>query len=281
MNRRQFLKGAAAATVAVGVGGLGYGFAEAGDLRVERTDVAVKNLPAAFDGFTVAFLTDIHHGPYVGVEQVTGIVRTTRQLQPDLIVLGGDYCLRDAKYIAPSFDVLKNLRADFGVFGVLGNHDHQHGLAETQAAMRTAKITEMTNAGVWLTKGGARLRLAGVDDLWRGKPDLAPALGDATAEDACVLVSHNPDFVERTLRDSRVGLVLSGHTHGGQVIVPGGTNPFIPSAYGDKYAHGLVEGPTAPVYVSRGLGVTGVPVRYNCPPELTLLTLRVPAVTSS
>jgi hypothetical protein len=274
MNRRQFLKGAAAATVAVGVGGIGYGFAEAGDIRVERVNLTVRNLPTAFNGFTVAFLTDIHHGPYVSREQVAGIVRTTRQLRPDLIVLGGDYCLRDGKYIAPCFEVLKNLRADFGVFGVLGNHDYQHGLAETKAGMRTAGITELTNAGVWLTKGGARLRLAGIDDLWRGKPDLVPALGDCTAADACVLVSHNPDFAERTLRDERVGLVLSGHTHGGQVIVPWGTNPFIPSAYGDKYAHGLVAGPTAPVYVSRGLGVTGVPVRYNCPPELSLLTLR-------
>lgn len=279
MNRRQFLKGAAAVTVASGVGVLGYGFAEAGDLRIERIDVTVRNLPAAFDGFTVAFLTDIHHGPYVSLSQVAGMVRTTRQLEPDLILLGGDYCLRDTKYIAPCFDALKGLRADHGVFGVLGNHDYQHGLAETRAGMRAAKVEELTNAGVWLTKDGARLRLTGVDDLWRGKPDLAPALVGVTDEDACVLVSHNPDFAERTLRDTRVGLVLSGHTHGGQVIVPGATNPFIPSAYGDKYAHGLVEGPTAPVYVSRGLGLSGLPVRYNCPPELTLLTLRA-AVTS-
>ena len=279
MNRRQFLTGTAAATLAVGVGGIGYGFAEAGDFRIERVDVPVKNLPAAFDGFTVAFLTDIHHGPYVNREQVAGIVRTTQQLQPDLIVHGGDYSLRDAKYIAPCFEVLANLRADFGTFGVLGNHDYAHGLAETRAGMRAAGITELTNAGVWLTRGSARLRLAGVDDLWRGKPDLAPALGDCTAADACVLVSHNPDFVERTLRDERVGLVLSGHTHGGQVIVPGGRNPFIPSAYGEKYARGLVAGPTAPVYVSRGLGTSGLPVRYNCPPELSLLTLR-PRLTS-
>lgn len=274
MNRRQFLKGTAAATVAVGVGGLGYGFAEGGAIGIEQVDVAVRNLPAAFDGFRVAFLTDIHHGPYVGLEQVTNMVRTARHLQPDLILLGGDYCLRDRKFIAPCFDVLAGLRADHGVFGVLGNHDYQHGVSQTRAGFRKARITELTNAGVWLTKGNARLRLAGVDDLWKGVPELEPAISGVTAEDACVLVSHNPDFAEKKLRDRRVGLVLSGHTHGGQVVVPGATNPFIPSAYGDKYAQGLVEGPTAPVYVSRGLGLSGLPVRYNCSPELALLTLR-------
>jgi predicted MPP superfamily phosphohydrolase len=275
MNRRQFLKVAAATAVVVPTAAVGYGFAESESLRVERVSLPLSNLPRSFDGLRVAFLTDIHHGPYTELEFVTQIVRTTLTLQPDLILLGGDYCLRERKYIAPCFDVLRMLSAPLGVFGVLGNHDYWHGGEEAKAGMRRAGIDELTDRGVWLTRGSNRLRLGGVDDLWCGQPDVTAAVGDATREDAVLLLSHNPDLAE-TLSDKRVGLMLSGHTHGGQVIVPGMTNPFIPSRYGDKYSHGRVEAPAITVYVSRGLGLTGLPVRYNCPPELTLITLTAP-----
>ena len=270
MHRRNFLKLIACSAPVVT---LAYGFAETGDVRIERVGVKLPNLPKAFDGLTVAFLTDIHHGPYVHLGQVTAFVRTALTLQPDLIVLGGDYSLRDPKYIAPCFEVLASLKAPLGVFGVLGNHDYAHGSDITKGAMAKAGIGELTNRGVWLQRGPDRLRLAGVDDLWRGRPDVAAALGDTKPTDACVLLSHNPDVAE-TMLDRRVGLMLSGHTHGGQLIAPGMKNPFVPSQYGDKYAHGLADAPTTQVYTSRGLGVTGIPVRYNCPPEISLITLR-------
>ena len=269
MHRRHFLRLIAASAP---VAGLAYGFAETGDVRIERVGATLPKLPKAFDGLRIAFLTDIHHGPYVTLGELRGFVRTALALQPDLILLGGDYVLRDAKYIRPCFDVLASLKAPLGTFGVLGNHDHEHGAGETKAAMVRAGIGELTNSGTWLTRGRDRLRLAGVDDLWRGHADVEAALGDATPADACLLVSHNPDVAE-TMIDRRVGLMLSGHTHGGQVIAPGMTNPFVPSRYGDKYAHGFADAPTTRVYTSRGLGVTGLPVRYNCPPEITLLTL--------
>ena len=111
-----------------------------------------------------------------------------------------------------------------------------------------------------------------MDDLWRGKANPVAALKDIDSAAACVLVSHNPDVAE-TLADPRVGLVLSGHTHGGQVVVPGYGPPIIPSRYGPKYAHGLVAAPNTQVYVSAGVGVSGLPFRVNCRPEITLLTL--------
>ena len=270
MNRRQFLR-IAAATVAPAVG-VGYGFAESTRLRIDRLTVTVPRLPAAFRGLRVAFVTDIHLGPFLTEQYVAGVVRTTLLLDPDLILLGGDYSHRDGKYIAPCFEQLAKLSAPLGVYGVLGNHDYWHGLDETKAGMRRAKVEELTNRGVWLERPGGRLRVAGVDDLWRGAPDLAPALGDATATDACVVVSHNPDFAEN-ITDRRVGLLLSGHTHGGQVVVPGYGPPIVPSAYGMKYARGLVQAPATQVYVSPGVGMSGLPVRANCRPEVALLTL--------
>jgi len=271
-NRRQFFRITAAGGIALG--GVCYGFAESGAIGVERVAVKVPNLPKAFDNLRVAFLTDIHHGPYTSLAAVASMVRTAQSLQPDLILLGGDYSLRENKYIRPCFDVLQGLNAPLGAFGVLGNHDYAHGLEDTREGMKAAGIQELTNSGLWLTRGTSRLRLGGVDDLWRGRPDVQPALGGATINDACVIVSHNPDVAE-TLTDRRVGLMLSGHTHGGQVCVPGMVNPFVPSRYGMKYAKGLVEAPTTKVYVSKGLGLTGLPMRFNCPPELTLLTLKM------
>lgn len=273
MDRRTFLKAAVATAVpAAPLAVASYGLYEAGSVRIERPTVALPHLPAAFDGLRVAFLTDIHHGPYIGLDYVASLVRTTLALAPDLILLGGDYVSKEPKYVGPCFEVLAGLAAPLGVFGVLGNHDYWHGLGESHAGFRAAGIGELTNGGVWLERGTNRLRLAGVDDLWGGRPNLVAALGDATPTDACLLVSHNPDYVE-TLRDSRVGLVLSGHTHGGQVYVPGYGAPIVPSRYGQKYLHGLVQGPAARVYVSRGLGTVTPPMRFNSPPELTLLTL--------
>ncbi len=273
MHRRTFLKAAVATAVASPVAAASYGLFESTWVQIERRTLPLPRLPKAFDGTTVAFLTDIHHGPFTSLDYVASIVRTTHVLRPDLIVLGGDYSLKESKYVAPCFDVLAALKAPLGVYGVLGNHDYWHGLAETKAGMKAAGVMELTNAGVWLERGGSRFRLAGIDDLWTGTRDLPAALGDARAGDACLLVSHNPDVAEN-LTDPRVGLVLSGHTHGGQVVFPGMGAPFVPSRYGQKYLKGYVEAPRTHVYVSRGLGTTTGPVRVGSRPELTLITLK-------
>jgi predicted MPP superfamily phosphohydrolase len=272
MNRRVFFKSVIAASVPVGTATASYGLYEAGWAEVARPILIVPRLPLAFHGTTVAFLTDIHHGPFTSLDYVAAVVRTTLTLRPDAIVLGGDYSLKDAKYIRPCFEMLAGLTAPLGVYGVLGNHDYWHGVGETRDGFRHARIEELTNCGVWLRRGGSRFRLAGVDDLWMGRVEMAAAIGDATPDDACIVVSHNPDVAEK-LRDVRVRLMLSGHTHGGQVVFPTGEAPFVPSHYGQKYLHGICRAPATTVYVSRGLGCTSVPIRFCSRPELTLVTL--------
>lgn len=272
MNRRTFIRSAGSAAVTPILAGC-YGFAEAVNYAIVRREVRLPRLPSEFDGVTVAFLTDIHHGPYVSVDTVADVVRTTRMLDPELIILGGDYTLRESKYAGPCFEVLAGLAAPLGVYGVLGNHDYAHGLREIRQGMKRARVEELTNRGVWLTRRSERIRLGGVDDLWRGRPDLAAALGDARPYDVCLLASHNPDVAE-TLTDRRVGLVLSGHTHGGQVVIPGYGPPIVPSRYGAKYAYGLVDAPATRVLVSSGIGMSGLPIRANCAPEIVLITLR-------
>jgi predicted MPP superfamily phosphohydrolase len=272
MNRRVFLRSVAAAAIPGAAAAASYGLYEACWAEVAHPVLSVPRLPGAFNGTTIAFLADLHHGPFTSLDYVASVVRTTLSLRPDLIVLGGDYSLKDAKYIAPCFELLAGLTAPLGVYGVLGNHDYWHGLDETRGGFKRAKVEELTNRGIWLRRGGSRCRLAGVDDFWMGQVEMGEALGEAKPEDACVVISHNPDVAEK-LRDERVGLMISGHTHGGQIVFPTGEAPFVPSIYGQKYLHGVCRAPATTVYVSRGLGCTSVPVRFGSRPELTLITL--------
>jgi predicted MPP superfamily phosphohydrolase len=272
MTRRRFLRRAAGLALGVSAAGGTYGLLEAKWCRVLRVGVGVPALPDPFVGTTVAFLSDVHHGPYVPRSYVRHVVAMTNALAPDLVALGGDYVHKDRKYIAPAIAELGALRAPLGRFAVLGNHDNWEGGPETKDALAGAGITEVTNAGVWVERGGARLRVCGVGDLWTDWADPGAALGSASTQDAVLLLSHNPDLAEM-LTDPRVGLMLSGHTHGGQVVLPGYGAPVVPSKYGQKYLHGLVQGLRCRVFVTRGVGTVTPPVRFCCRPEVVLLTL--------
>jgi uncharacterized protein len=279
MDRRKFLKSARLAAVGSAVVGAGvYPFLEAKWCRVVRRTITVPNLPHPFRGMTVALLADVHHGPFVPLAYVRHVVAMTNALKPDIIALVGDYVHRHESYIAPAIETLGKLKAIIGKFAVRGNHDNRnyHGIEDFQPRSRTAlaeaKLPELDNTGVWLERNGSRLRIGGVGDLWTDHQDLAASLGDATESDATILLSHNPDFVEM-ICDCRVGLVLSGHTHGGQIIVPGFGAPIVPSRYGQKYLYGLVQGPCCRVFVTRGAGTIAPPVRFLCRPEVVLITL--------
>lgn len=246
----------------------------------------MRRLPAAFDGLRVAFLADTHYGPGVPLVYLQHVVGMVNDLGADLILLGGDYVQRYWQWVSPNASavvrrgvgVFAKLRAPLGVFAVLGNHDNfsaQRG--EILGALAHAGVRALENTGIWLERGGssARLRVCGVGDISTSRPDLPAALGDAGPEETALVVTHNPDLVEE-LFDPRLGLVLCGHTHGGQVVIPGlGWAPVVPSRFGQRYLHGLRRGPSgAPVFITRGVGTVLPPIRVNCPPEVALLTLR-------
>ena len=271
MNRRKWIKRAAiGSALLAGVGT--YPVLEARWCRLRRATVTLPNLPRPFEGTTVAYISDVHHGPFVPRSYIRSIVEMTNALKADFVLLGGDYCYRGPRFIAPALEELGKLKAPMGRFAVLGNHDHWDGLRQSIDGLEAAGIPLLRNSGVWVEKGSDRLRIGGVGDLWCDNQDVDAALGDATTRDAVLLLSHNPDVAE-TLRDPRVGLMLSGHTHGGQVIVPFFGAPIVTSAYGQKYLHGLTRGPACNVFISRGVGTVGVPLRLFCRPEVVLLTL--------
>jgi uncharacterized protein len=279
MNRRAFLKRARSlALPSIAAGALVYPFLEAKWCRIVRQTIALPNLPAAFRGVKIALMADIHHGPYVPLCYIQHVVAMANSLSPDLTLLAGDYVHGHNSYVGPGIEELGKLEAKLGRFAVRGNHDN-HSYHDgrdyrlnSSAALVQAGLPDLNNTGVWLERRGARLRICGVGDLWTDRQDLDGALDDATERDAVIVLSHNPDFAE-TLRDPRVGLILSGHTHGGQIIVPGFGAPIVPTRYGQKYVYGLVEGPSCQVFVTRGVGTVGPPVRFVCRPEVVLITL--------
>ncbi len=254
------------------VGCVGYAFLEPHWLRVHRINFTHRDVPPGWDGATVAFLSDIHHGPFFSIERVRTVVELTNALTPDLILLGGDYVHREPIYIAPCFEELARLSAPLGVYGVLGNHDHWEDAAETRRQTERVGINLLENRAYWIERNGSRIRVGGVGDLWEDRQDVQATLGGTSDSDFVLLVSHNPDFAEK-LKSDGIDLMLAGHTHGGQCSLFGLWAPLVPSNYGQKYRRGWVEGPHVREYVSTGIGTITPPVRFCVRPEIVLFTL--------
>jgi hypothetical protein len=271
MTRRHFIKTAAIASLAALAGPrVLAGFQPC---VVNRKTICVRGIPPAFEGIRVALLSDFHHGKLVSPERIRDSVSLANSLKPDLIALTGDYVHRGKEWIAGCFHELAGLRAPLGVVGVLGNHDHYTGAGgAVRRAMRDAGIVDLTNRGIEIRRNGEALHVCGVGDLWHEKQILKSALAGSNRPHSAILLSHNPDYVEH-IRDNRVGLVLSGHTHGGQCVFPLIGAPILPSRFGQKYASGLCQGPVAKVFVTTGVGHSFPPLRLNCPAEVALLTL--------
>lgn len=272
MDRRKFLKcvaGSAAATMTLGGA---YSLVESSWFHVVEQRIELPDLPSAFKGLRIAFLSDMHHGPWTGLKYIEQTVAVANALRPDLVVLGGDYCHNGSQFIEPCIDVLGDLHAPLGAVAVLGNHDIWNGPRRTRRAMDRRKIRCLVNESFWLEKNGERILIAGIDDYVQSFPDLERSIEKLSIGDKCMLLSHNPDIADE-LRDPRISLVLSGHTHGGQVNFPLVGAPIIPSCTGGKYVQGLYSLRTGKLFVSRGLGTVTPPVRFNCRPEINLIEL--------
>lgn len=269
------------AALVVVIAVLGYGYAETYRLEVKRYTVATPDVPAAFDGLEIAFLTDIHRSGFFSQGRIEGIADRVNDLGPDLILLGGDYVYGSTGYQDSCFQALSRLHAPLGTYAVLGNHDygvHDRGgrdLTGVLDAMAKSGVTLLRNEGVWLERAGERIRLGGAADFWEDQPLLDPVIAGASVHDLVVLVSHNPDYAEE-LPAGAVDLVLSGHTHGGQATFFGLWAPHVPSEYGQRYRSGLVQNDATTVIVSNGVGTIFPPVRLFARPQIVIVTLLHP-----
>jgi predicted MPP superfamily phosphohydrolase len=248
-------------------------------IKITRPIINIDGLPAAWDGVRIAHITDLHVGRLITLDYVKEVVALLNGERPDLIVMTGDFVSRRDAITAGLAQVLGELRCTEGKFAVPGNHDYWTDMSKVSTLLADSGVDLLNNDYTILTRGDDKIALAGVDDLWEGSPDLESALGKVAAEVPRVLMCHNPDYAEQMPGHPRVDLMLCGHTHGGQVKIPCGPRPKLPIRH-IKYAAGFAQGPCCGVYTSCGLGMTGIPVRLNCRPELPIITLRLAAAVA-
>jgi uncharacterized protein len=258
---------------------------EPGDPVAEYREIRLTRLPEAFSGFRIAQVTDIHYGPYMTQAGVRRALRLAQVFHPDLVALTGDFVSHPmaqpngpagARYGEPCAEVFAEWRKtawkDVPIVAVLGNHDWWNGADIVAGALGERGIKVLRNDSFAFERDRDRLWIAGIDDAYEGKSDITKSLARVPNSEATLLLAHEPDFADYAARFP-VDLQLSGHSHGGQVRVPG-IGPIILPVLGEKYHTGLNRVGRLQVYTSRGLGVIDPPVRLNCPPEVTLITLQ-------
>ncbi|MCP3981905.1 MAG: metallophosphoesterase [bacterium] len=239
-------------------------------LTLAETDIELTGLPGGFDGMRVLLITDVHAGPFLSRRSLCETFRRLLAVQPDVILLGGDLITARVEDFEESEEAFRLLSAPLGVFGVWGNHDHYPDqLERLRDRVESCGVRMLNNRNVELRRGGEALSLAGVDDLLIGEPDLDAALSGTRGP--VVLLSHNPDLLFRAA-DRGVALMLSGHTHAGQIRLPGLPVLVRQSRY--RLDQGRYRRDATELVVSRGLGVSGLPLRAACPPEAVLVRLR-------
>ena len=246
-----------------------YALAEANSLSVERIEIRLERLPKRLEGFRLIHLSDIHHSPFTNIEHISRAVKVANSLKPDMFVLTGDYVSHHTEYIKPVAEVLGKLESEFGTFACLGNHDHWTDPELVTKSFRSENINVLVNEGIRFEARGASFWLAGVDDYMVGKTDLPTALRGAFPDEMKLLLAHNPVIVRQAARYA-VDLVLSGHTHGGQVKLREDEKQVFAKR---RLKNGLHRRKDTQIYITRGIGTVVLPIRYQCPPEISLIEL--------
>ena len=261
---------------------LGYAYhVEPTWLAINQLTFPVRGLAPALSGVRVAHLSDFHCGPHIPDGYLESVVARTADQKPDLVALTGDFIDRGPEHAARAARLFRHLKAPLGVFAVLGNHDFSvhtpRGVCKHPGldsvvtdALRAEGVTVLRNRSVVVTRGEARLVVAGVDDLWSGRTDPGAALGGACEHTPRLLLAHNPESAAHLDRD-RADVILSGHTHGGQINWPGLGRLFLHKS-ARRWAAGAYTVPSGHLYVTTGVGF-GWRFRFGVRPELALITL--------
>jgi predicted MPP superfamily phosphohydrolase len=277
-SRRVFLRRGMYGLTAASFGSAAYGvLSEQSSMNFTRQRVVIPSLPPEFEGFTIGMISDVHAGAFMSKADMDRYASTLNDLHADMIVIPGDFVNGMVSEVYPLTESFSALRAPHGVFGVMGNHEYY-----TQDPERVAReidecgVKMLRNDHVVIRKGSGVLTLFGVDDA--GRPERALAMmetarGNVPVTGASVLLCHRPYFLEQAASQD-FDLVLSGHTHGGQIVLGRvGRLSLTPAQLVSPYVWGLYREGGTQMFVSRGIGTVGIPMRINCPPEVVVLTL--------
>lgn len=273
-SRRQFLSSVIAAPLVAISGTAAYArLIEPYNYLVSETDILIRDLPAAFEGFRITHLTDIHHSRILGLNEVRRVVSLAQQTRPDMFVLTGDYSTSYRRYIEPCAEALAALNAPEGVWAVLGNHDHYTDPELTTRALQRHHIAVLNNAHTTLQRGSDAIQLSGIDDWTWNAVNWERAFSGLKTSTPTILLSHQPTVLDFE-QTQNVSLILSGHTHGGQLSFPFLGAPARFATADLKYSRGLFRRGDTQLYVSTGTGVIGLPLRFGVRPEIAVLRLK-------
>jgi predicted MPP superfamily phosphohydrolase len=246
-------------------------------LLIERVEITVPGLPPAMDGFRIAQLSDLHLEPFTTVADILQSVQTCNSLKPDMVALTGDFVTHNTRAAPVVAELLAQLKAPYGVYASLGNHDFWSGAPEVVRALNEHKIPVLRNETRRIRTDLGTLWLGGLDSVYVNKPDVRKTLQDWKQTQPLVLMMHEPDAADVIAAAGVKALQISGHTHGGQLVFRGKAPMTLRRArHGKKYLAGQYQVGPLQLYVNRGIGCVGVPLRIGCPPEVTELTLRSP-----
>jgi uncharacterized protein len=227
-------------------------------------------------GLRIAQISDIHMGGWMTQSRLKRVVDLVLARSPEIVVITGDFLARQSgreEDVPDLAAALEPLSRSIPTFAVMGNHDHWRGVAPLRAMLADIHIQELRNSVVSVKRGDSLLHLAGVDDVWEGQQRLGAVLSYLPPEGAAILLAHEPDYADTAEKCKRFDLQLSGHTHGGQIVIPFIGPPVLPWL-GKKYPAGLYQVGSMWQYTNRGVGMSSLALRFNCPPEITLFTLQ-------
>ena len=275
-GRRKFLRlGGLSAASVIGAVPIIASARTARDYQINRLSLTYDNLPSGLDGFTIAQVSDIHSGIYMTEGDMREIFEIVNSLEANAITITGDFVDSSDSQIEPLFKAVQMLKAEYGIFGCLGNHDHFATARKVSSAVEQRGIIMLNNSNARLAVNGERISIVGIDDAGRGQANFADwnkALDDVDPDSFKIALTHRPDEWDHT-RSAGMDLTLAGHTHGGQVGFRLGPLNLNPVYLIHKYAMGLYSQDRAHLYVNVGVGMVGVPIRM-VKPEVALLTLR-------
>jgi predicted MPP superfamily phosphohydrolase len=244
---------------------------------ISNLSIPLPRLPAEFDGYRIAQLSDFHLGTWLVGQDIIEIVDIVNQLEPDLIAITGDFVNSYPERYAPILiQALSKLKAADCAVAVLGNHDHYTDSKIIREVLQKSNIVELRNRIHPIQRNTAYLYLAGIDDRMTRKDDLQSVIDQIPDEKSSViLLAHEPDFADISAKSGRFDMQISGHTHGGQICLPLLGNLYLPRL-GRKYPSGKYHVDDMVLYTNRGLGTSWLKLRYNCPPEISVFTLYSP-----
>jgi predicted MPP superfamily phosphohydrolase len=275
----KFLGVAALDLFLLAIGGAGYGvLMEPNRFTVETVHLKLPRLSRRFSGLRVVQISDIHMGGWMNLERLRRVAGLVMAQKPDVLMITGDFLIGDdiseasQQAIRDLIEGLSPVADSVPTFAVLGNHDYWISAEAVRQMLRSCGITDLTNRVFTLTRSGEHLHLCGVDNVWEGDVRLDEVLAQLQEEGAAILMAHEPDFADTSAATGRFDLQLSGHSHGGQIVLPGLGAPRLPYL-GRKYPSGLYKVREMFQYTNRGVGMARLPIRINCPPEITLLVL--------